>query len=325
MDPVALIIEATAISATAIIVFFIALLYRRWRLERIEARHRVMLAAITRSYLQRVSGQPVSTEGSWPVKVKLAAVSHLHLLLRGGERDRLMQMAELDGLLEATIRQSKRIRAAQRIEAVRMLQQFGSEACIARLRQMLVKDPNATVQMEAAFALASMRALPPPRELIRILGMFDRKPTKLDQALLRACAEMYCDHLLQILDDPMPHWRRAGIVEALGWADNPDVLAVLARAAATDSPELRSAALRAAAKIGHPSVAHWVIELLDDPTPFVRVQAANCCASLGLSDAVPKLEELLGDPELWVRLRAEHALDVLVRHYPSDETFGEVA
>ena len=115
------------------------------------------------------------------------------------------------------------------------------------------------------------------------------------------------------------------IVEALGWADNPDVLPTIARAAAADSPELRSAALRAAAKVGHPSVANWVIGLLDDQTPFVRVQATNCCASLGLSAAVPKLQELLDDEELWVRLRAEHALDVLVRNFPSDETFGEVA
>lgn len=325
MDSVRLIIEVTTISAVAIIAFFMALLYRRWRLERIEARHRLMLAAITRSYLQRVSGQSSSVAGNWPMKVRLAAVSHLHLLLRGGERGRLMQMAELDGLLEATIAKSRKLRAAQRIDAVRLLQQFGSEACIARLRQMLVRDPNHMVRMEAAFALASMHALPPPRELIRILGMFDRKPTRLDQALLRTCAEMYSDHLLQILDDPMPHWRRAGIVEALGWADNPDVLPTLARAAAADSPELRSAALRAAAKVGHPSVANWVIGLLDDQTPFVRVQATNCCASLGLSAAVPKLQELLDDEELWVRLRAEHALDVLVRNFPSDETFGEVA
>lgn len=325
MDPVEFIIDVTAISAVAIIAFFLALLYRRWRLEQIEAHQRVMLAAITRSYLQRVSGQSSPAAGKWPMKVRLAAVSHLHLLLRGGERDRLMQLAELDGLLEATVRQSRRWRAARRIDAVRLLQQFGSEACVARLRQMLVNDRHRTVQMEAAFALASMGALPPPRELIRILGMFNRKPTRLDQALLRSCAELYCDHLLQILEDPMPQWRRAGIIEALGWADSPEVLPTLARAAATDSPELRSAALRAAAKIGHPSLADWVIPLLDDPAPFVRVQAANCCASLGLRDAVPKLQQLLTDEELWVRLRAEHALDVLVRNYPSDETFGEVA
>lgn len=325
MDALPLIIDVTVVSACAIIVFFSALLYRRWQLERREARQRVMLAQITRSYLQRVSGQAASLTRIWPLEVRLAAISHLHLLLRGGERASLMQMAELDGLLEATIRKSRHLQAARRIDAIRMLQQFGSEACIARLRQMLVRDPSRPVQMEAAFALASMGALPPPREVIRILGMFERKTTRLDQALLRACAEAYSDHLLQILEDPMPHWRRAAIVEALGWADNPDVLPFLAGAAAIDSADLRGAALRAAAKIGHPSVAPWVLPLLEDPTPFVRVQAANCCASLGLREAVPMLRRLLGDEELWVRLRAVHALDVLVSHWPSDETFGEVA
>ena len=217
------------------------------------------------------------------------------------------------------------MRAARRIDAIRSLQQFGSEACVARLRGMLARDRHAQVKLEAAFALASLDALPPPRELVRILGMFDRKPNRLDSALLRSAAPHYADHLTMMLGDSMPNWRRALIIDALGHANDLTVLPTVRRAAKMNDPELRSAALRAAAKIGHPSVAEWVEPMLDDPIAFVRIQAANSCASLGLRSAIPKLQETLTDEDLWVRLRSEHALDVLMSNWPSDETYGAVA
>ncbi len=326
MNSATLIIEISAICAVAMSAFFGVLIVRRWRLEVKTEREREMLAEITRNYLQRVAGQRiVEKPKNWPDYLKLRAVSHIHLLLRGGERDHLMQMAELDGLLDRTIENSRSIRRAKRIDAIRLLQQFGSEACVARLRQLLTRDRCSRVRTEAAFALASIKALPPPRELIRILGMFDRKPSRLDTALLRASAPQYHEHMRMVLDDDIPNSQRALIIDALGWAEDPAVLPVLEEAAASDHPEQRSAALRAAARLGHPSVEEWVLRLLDDPEPFVRVQAANCCASLALGAAVPRLRSMLEDEHLWARLRAEHALEVLVSHWPSDELFGTAA
>lgn len=313
-------------SALALLAFFAILLVRRHLLERRDAVRRIMLGEITRNYLQRVGGFPTDAGvRDWPAEVKLAAVSHLHLLLRGGERERLMQIAELDGLLRKTIEQSKSRRIARRIDAIRLLQQFGSEACVARLREMLVADRNGTVRIEAAFALAALRALPPPRELIRIIGLFDRPPNRLDSALFRAMAQQYTDHLQRLLDDPMPHQRRAMIVDALGWSNDLSVLPTIERAAGIENAELRSAALRASAKLGSPSASAWVIPLLADPVPFVRLQAANTAAALGLHAAVPQLRQLLGDEDLWVRLRAQHALDVLVANWPNDRLMGDAA
>jgi len=167
------------------------------------------------------------------------------------------------------------------------------------------------VRLEAAFALASLKALPPPRELIRLLGMLERKPNRLDAALLRSTAEHYADHLLWLLGEPLPEASRALIIDALGWSDNLGVLPTLERAARSASSELRSAALRAAARLGHPACALWVLRLLSDPIPFVRIQAVNCCAALQLYNAVPQLNRMLDDQDLWVRVRAEEALEKL--------------
>lgn len=316
----------SAAMASGMAALFGVLLFRRWREEAKARKAGDVLAAITRSYLRRVAGQ-LDNEASpaWTVDQRLAVVSHIRLLLRGGERDRLMQMAELDGLLRATLRKSRSWRAARRVDTIRQLQQFGSEACIARLREIFTSDRVGAVRLEAAFALASIKALPPPRETIRILGMFQRKSTRLDSALLRSSAPHYVDQLNLLLADPLPHAKRALIIDALGWSEDPSVLPTLERASRTDNPELRSAALRAAAKLGHPSAAEWVIDLLSDPVAFVRIQAVNSCAALGLRDAIPDLHRLMEDQDIWVRLRSEQALDVLEYEWPSDGLKGLVA
>lgn len=308
-----LVFHISLISAVVTIAFFAALIYRRWRLEQQESYRRSTLAAVTRSYVRRVAGHlDYGALTSWPAPIRLEAVSHLHLLLRGGERERLMQMAELDGLLDETIRQSTRRRASRRINAVRLLQQFGSEACVARLRQMMVRDKSPLVRLEAAFALASMRALPPPREVIRILGLFSRPTRRLDSALLRSTAPDYADQLQMILDDPITPGQKALIIDALGWSEDLAVLPALARAAESENPELRSAALRAATKLGHSGATSWAQTMLYDPVPFVRVQAINCCVALGMRSAARDIEALLGDDDQWVRIRAEEALMALV-------------
>ena len=272
----------SAVVALGMLLAFGILLLRRWYQERRRRGEREKLAAITRSYMRRVAGQQdEDASARWSNELRLAAVSHIHLLLRGGERNRLMQMAELDGLLRATLRVSKSWRSARRIDAIRLLQQFGSEACIARLRELFARDRDKTVRLEAAFALAAAHALPPPRETIRILGMFERKSNRLDRALLRATAPHYPEQLALLLNDKISHDYRALIVDALGWSGSASALPLLEGASRVDHAELRSSALQAAARLGIPTVEPWILERLADPVAFVRVQAINSCASLG--------------------------------------------
>ena len=94
-------------AAIAVSAFFAILLGRRWMQEARQTSDRAKLSAITRSYLQRIGGFLQDQPGmTWPTELRIAAVGHLHLLLRGGERQRLMQLAEFDGLLDTTLRQS---------------------------------------------------------------------------------------------------------------------------------------------------------------------------------------------------------------------------
>ncbi len=289
------------------------LVLRRWTTERHEPIAKSRQSAITRSYLQRVGGfEKDNPNAKWSKAERLQAMGHLLLLLRGGDRDRLIQLAEIDGLLQVALRQTKAWRAARRIDAIRSLQQFGGEAAIAKMREVLRNDQNHIVRLNAAFALASFGRLPPPRETIELLDMPKRSPTRLDVAILRAMAPEYAEHLVRLLEDEMPHSRRAAIVDALGWSDDHSVLPTLERASKFDDVEIRCAALRAAAKLGHPSVAPWVTQALSDGDSNVRIQAVNSAAALGLTQAIPVLMAMTQDHELWVRLRAAEALEKLL-------------
>ena len=304
------VVVGSAALAGAVSLFFLTLVLRRHLAERKIAENKRIDARITRSYLRRVAGQrPDDDETGWTDERRLAAVSQIQALLRGGERDRLMQIAELDGLLAETVRRSRSWRRARRVSAIRLLQRFGSELCIARLRELMARDRSPRVRVEAAFALAAANALPPPRETMRILQMTDRAPSRLDVALLRASAPDYREHLSLLLEDDLnPVWR-AQLIDSLGWSGDMAVIEVVESAARDECPEIRAAALRASAKLGHPGGKEWILAALRDPDSNVRVQAVNTCAALGLREAQGALNELLDDPELWVRLRAEQALE----------------
>lgn len=298
--------------AGAIIVIFGFLVLRRFLDERSAAARKKEDARITRSYLQRVAGHAAEDAGRrWGAGRRLVAVSHLQSLLRGGDRSRLMQIAEFDGLLAETLRRSTSIAVSTRVDAIRLMQRFGSEACIARLRQMMARDRNHRVRLEAAFALSAASSLPPPRETMRVLAMLQRGPNRLDVALLRASATDYTDQMVLLLQDDLPAEWHAQLVDAIGWSRNPSVAPLLEKAARHANSDIRCAALRGAAKLGHPSVAQWVTNKLNDPAKEVRVQAANACAALGLRSAVDALTHLRNDEHLWVRLRAEQALEQL--------------
>ena len=313
--------------AVVVVVLFFLLVLRRYLAERRMAANKRIDAAITRSYLRRVAGhRPEADEKGWTSRRRLAAVSHIQALLRGGERNRLMQIAELDGLLAATLRRSRSWRRSERVSAIRLLQRFGSEACIARLRQMLARDTSQRVKIEAAFALAAAYALPPPRETVRILKMTKRVPSKLDAALLRASAPEYPEQLALLLEDDLsPEWR-AQVIDSLGWSGNIAFVGLLEEASRHEDAEVRCAAMRACAKLGHPGAGDFIKAALQDPAAKVRTQAVRACSALGLKGAVEDIRPLLADPELWVRLRAEQALEALaIRHGQPDTNVDDAA
>lgn len=310
------VILGSALSASATIVVFLVLVFRRYLAEKSRAHRDKRDTAITRNYLQRVAGHRVEDFDKWSRGSRRAAISLILPLLRGGERTRLMQIAELDGVLKETLRISHSLKKKTRINAIQSLQRFGSEVCIGRLREMMARDRSQRVRLEAAFALAANRSLPPPRETLNLLRALHRLPTRLDIALLRSTAPLYPEQMVLLLEDDLPPAWRTLIVDSLGWTEDMGVIDILQTVADDADCEIRCAVLRASARLGHPSAKAWVMSGLRDPIASVRLQAISASVRLGLKDAVPELVRLRDDERLWVRLRAEQALE----HFAPDKS-----
>lgn len=242
---------------------------------------------------------------------KLRVFSHLLQLVRGEDHEQLLQLADRLDLPGDAIKQLGSSLPARRVDAMRTLEQIPVPRSIAALTGRLSSDLEPEVRLEAAGALARLGHLPPPAEVIAALELAHRPLNRLHEALFRASAATYRDELCRLSEEPSLANVRALLVEALGWSADFAVLPVIERHAADPDPEVRSAALRAARKLGHPGVKSWVLALLLDPVEIVRVQAARTSGALGLQDAIPLLASLVENPSWWVRKRAREALDRL--------------
>lgn len=296
------------------------LIARRWVAEREASARATRALAVSRDLLGAISGGGETNLPAFNAArpgERLLALSHLVQLLRGGDRDRLLALAEQRGLFGPALVQLRRGAAARRIDAMRVLEQFGSQACIAGLQAALERDQNDEVRLEAAATLARLGQLPAIAETIRLLNL-DRAPrTRIHTALFRSLAQRDMTALAQLAGDPPYAGLRAELVDALGWSGDFAILPVLAGHAEDPNAEVRAAALRAARRLGHPDAGRWAARLLDDFSEHVRIQAARTCGTLGAREAGPRLRKLADDPSWWVRTRAADALNLLASRVPA--------
>lgn len=237
--------------------------------------------------------------------------SHLMLLVRGEDRDHLLDLADRIGLPDFAIASLGDSRPARRVDAMRTLEAFPVPRAAASLRHTMATDRQYDVRLEAAGALARLRKLPQPSTIIAELDLTNRPLSRVHEAIFRAAAADHAGDMIALSSDPAFAKVRPLIVEALGWSGDYFALPVLQCHAGDPDPDVRSAALKAARRIAHPSVATWVLPMLLDPVDYVRVQAALTCGKLGLRDAIPVLATLVHNPSWWVRTRAAEALALL--------------
>ncbi|MEV7074402.1 HEAT repeat domain-containing protein [Streptomyces sp. NPDC093990] len=106
-------------------------------------------------------------------------------------------------------------------------------------------------------------------------------------------------------------WRRAAAVKGLGRLGTAAHAAVLVRAAADPSPEVREGAAVGLGRLGVAAgMADTLCTLMDDDDPWVRRQASLASRRLGLRDreVVDAYARLLSDPDYHLRINALDAL-----------------
>lgn len=243
---------------------------------------------------------------------RLAAISHLIQLLRGEDRDRLVMLAQEQGLLRDALRRARRSSPRRQIDALRLLGGIGGEQAIDSLYAVLREDPRLDIRLEAASLLARLDALPEPQELIDHLSLRSARITPLHRTLFRLLATRHPMELFALArSGDLPPAVRALVIDALGWTEDFSALPLLAAAASDPHAPVRLAALDSATRLGHPGSGRWILPLLDDPEPPVRARAIRACQLMQLTSGLPTIHALRQDPSPWVRLRAQQAEQVM--------------
>jgi hypothetical protein len=236
-------------------------------------------------------------------------VAELAELVRGSDRERLLQNA-VDLGVPDVLRRRLRSRVAQdRLSAAETLAMFPGEPQQWALAAL--DDRNRDVRLGAALALAHNHAAPGAAEVARKLGIGTRERSLLVVSLMRDLAETDTKGVEAILYDPeLPDEAKLAATDALaasGMVENAPLVAWMADAARTDS-QLQPRIFRALGRIGHPGARDAVLTGMQSAEWRVRSSAAEAAGRIGLTDAIPRLKELLGDEHWWVRLRCGEAL-----------------
>lgn len=310
---VAWIVSAVSLAfATATAIAMATLLLRRRRLEGQSKVREADITAASRAFMQALAGNStVLAPSSAPPAAKRAALSHLLRLVRGDDRVRLLALGKAEGLFADSIAALRRAAPARRIDAMRLLEQFGSAECIVALTRCVRSDASPNVRLEAAAALPRLGRPPPVADLIEALGLRNRPATRLHAALFRSLAVRDAAAIVRLAASAAHARLRPLLMEAIGWSDDLTATDILARHAADPDPEVRCSAVRAARSLAHPGAGAWLVRLLDDPNQAVRIQAAQACGQLRVTAGVTALWRLATEPSWWVRLRAREALEQL--------------
>ncbi len=231
-------------------------------------------------------------------------------LVRGRDYERLIAILEavgVGGRLRVNAAHGTR---AGRVVAATRLRHFRNEASLDTLRRAL-DDRDAEVRLAAAQSLAEIGALPSVPELLVKLHVGTGEQSQLLRHIFRRLVHRQRGALVELLAGKPHPLAKELALDALGHSGDYTVLAPIMAASEAADIELRAAAFRALANLGHPSALPAVTRGLVDASWVVRTQAAVAAGRIGLVDLVPQLVKLMADPVWWVRFRAGEALMAL--------------
>jgi HEAT repeat protein len=245
------------------------------------------------------------------------ALLALREITDGAEGDRLARLIVDRGVANALLRQLRSRRVTRQLEALEALARARIPCALPHLYPLLAARDHVTRMLAARAAAHTLAAMPrdgervtASREFARALRGPDVAPGVVAEALLLS-EDGAADLIRQLWERPRA--RRAPLaasLDAIGRLKLLDLVALCVDSLAEEDPELRAAALRAFARLGHvPAAARAaVVVACGDPVAFVRVQAARAVALVDTPATRDALLAGLGDRSWWVRLAAAQAL-----------------
>ena len=317
MAELRLIWSMSAALAAVALIWMIGLIVARMMREREEARRRRDWRLIQQVFLDIMSGSgdAVGRLRNIQRRPRLMAEALLEviaLVRGGGERDRLISALNGFGVDEIFRLCLSRGSVAGRIASAEALSIFPGERTRAALRQALKKSRTHELRVSLMRSLIEIGAAPGLREALSDLSGRRGSDSLLYLPLIaRLVADDPMTALRAFGDPQVAGEARVVLAEALGASGDYRTLRPLCVAARAPDVELRIAAIRGLAALGHPAAESAILAGLQDRSWIVRAASCEAAGRIGLQAAIPWLENQLGDPEWWVRFRAGEGLAAL--------------
>lgn len=294
----------------------IALILMRLARARADRRRSADQARVRGLFLEIIAGEAEAEAHLKPFRrrARLMAEALLEVvgLIRGADRERLVDCLARQGVTDRLRRRLSRGRKAGRIAAAEALAVFPDVQTVEALQAALRRARDGDVRVAILTTLLDLEAAPPLRTLLADIAAEGLQGSWLYEPIVRrAAAEAPTEALTAFSDPRLAGDTRAVLANALGAAGDYRAIEALMRGATKGALELRIASIRALGLLRHPAAEPALRAALIDPAWEVRSAACEAAGRIGLVQTTPQLVEALGDPAWWVRFRAGEALTVL--------------
>lgn len=230
-------------------------------------------------------------------------------LVRGADRDRLLEALRGLGVDDVIRRGAERGRTAGRLLCIEALVAFPGEETEGVLRRIAVTPGDYDCRLAAVRSLADTGAELSIGRLIDSMiydGLTPSGPVV--ELFHRMAARWPQDLVVSLSRDDLTPGIRPLVVEALGGTGDYNMIPLLAETVGHPDMEVRAAAIRALGQLAHPAAAPALRRALTDESWQVRALAADAVGRAALANLAPQLEVALADSAWWVRHRAAGAL-----------------
>lgn len=316
MDELALIWSVSLLLAAAALAWMTALIVARLFRERSEGRRERDRRLIQQAFLDIMAGSGDAVGRLRAVRTRARVMAEALLgvvgLVRGAERERLIDALAAFGLDRTFRRRLSRGSIAGRIVAAEALSIFPGPEGATALRRTLGETRSADLRVSLWRSLIDLGQPPALEAVLADLKGRNASDSLLYVPLIESVVTLDAASALRTFGDPdLPAEARVILAEALGRSGDYRVLEPLCLTARAPDDELRIASMRGLASLGHPSAEPSILAAIDDPVWMVRAAACEAAGRIGLRTAIPRLASQLEDPVWWVRFRAGEALVAL--------------
>ncbi|MBU6207289.1 MAG: HEAT repeat domain-containing protein, partial [Alphaproteobacteria bacterium] len=250
------------------------LILRRTWVARSKRAHDIHLRLIRAELMQVIArGDESFIIAHWTKQDRKAAFevsAQILCLLRGRERERLLDIIDANHILREPLGRINRKAKLRRIAIIRRLVPYDTKTVVGILDRLMVDDPEIEVRFEAALALAKNNRLDTPWRVIEAICPEGTPLAPAHRQLFRSMMPQHSEGFMTLALYQDRFSARVLAIDALGSSHDYRIAQRLEPLIDDDDPRIRIEAIKAAQRIGHSAALLWIIRACANDDTDVR-------------------------------------------------------